>query len=195
MQTGTFRLDGFILRSQIDLLLQERVFCDRHGRYLHQHPAGDVTEFEDRLAAAMARRLQSHPSGAGPLAELAAGGADLAAAGSGVGRSSGPAVLQSHPSPFDNQVPCAAAVGAAGHACMALLGCAEVRIMVTCICLNFPCMLAGGGGAHQPGPLHELGPHGGAPRHHCHPRVLDVHGPVPQVTVEPGEGWRGLVGL
>jgi chloride channel 7 len=72
--TGRYRLDGFIMRSQVELLLQQGVHCDQHGRYLHQPP--DVPAFEQRVAAVMANRLQHHPSG-GPayfkeLAEAAA---------------------------------------------------------------------------------------------------------------------------
>lgn len=72
--TGRYRLDGFVMRSQVELLLQQGVHCDQHGRYLHQPP--DVPAFEQRVAAVMANRLQHHPSG-GPayfkeLAEAAA---------------------------------------------------------------------------------------------------------------------------
>jgi chloride channel 7 len=102
--TGRYRLDGFIMRSQVELLLQQGVHCDQHGRYLHQPP--DVPAFEQRVAAAMANRLQHHPSGRSSMLQ------QLAAASSGQeaeallasSSSSGLAALAKHPSPFDNQV-------------------------------------------------------------------------------------------
>ncbi|PRW45494.1 family transporter: chloride ion channel [Chlorella sorokiniana] len=118
-RAGSFRLDGFIMRSQVELLLQERVHCDRHGRYLQAPPQGlDVLAWEDRLATAMAAQLQRYSnSSAGNLLRLASRGvADPAAAEGGGGGGSGAlrrtgsmgssgsaALLADHPSPFDNQ--------------------------------------------------------------------------------------------
>lgn len=104
-QAGTFRLDGFIMRSQVELLLQQNVFCDQHGRYLHQPRS--VEGFERQVAAAMAARLQHHPSG-GPsllraLAECAANGSSQPGLLTLAGGSAGSAALAEHPSPFDNQ--------------------------------------------------------------------------------------------
>ncbi|PSC71767.1 family transporter: chloride ion channel [Micractinium conductrix] len=114
-QTRTFRLDGLILRSQVELLLAApQVHCDAHGRPLYPQHAQRA---EERIAAAMAARLGERPSGGtlggtGAVAAAAAaaangnsfdggsGGPDLRAAGSG---SSPVAPLAAHPSPFDNQ--------------------------------------------------------------------------------------------
>lgn len=47
------RLSGFILRSQLLILLGEQVFCDEEGDYL-SHPSGmEQEEYEDRLDALM----------------------------------------------------------------------------------------------------------------------------------------------
>ena len=61
--SGACRLDGFVLRSQIELLLHHRAYCDKDGRYLHLGQAADVDGFEEALAGAMAARLRHHPSG------------------------------------------------------------------------------------------------------------------------------------
>ena len=98
-QTGTFRLDGFILRDQVGLLLAERVYCDKHGRYLQPPPQGeDAASYEARLARAMATRLQRRDSSAPLLAAL--GARELR---SQVSAGAAAAALAAHPSPFDNQ--------------------------------------------------------------------------------------------
>ena len=116
-QAGSFRTDGFIMRSQVELLLRERVHCDRHGRYLQAPPQGlDTLEWEDRLATAMAAQLQRHSNcSTGGLLRLASrgmagtGGED-GSSGSALGRpgsmgsSGSAALLADNPSPFDNQV-------------------------------------------------------------------------------------------
>lgn len=103
------------MRSQVELLLQQNVFCDQHGRYLHQPRS--VEGFERQVAAAMAARLQHHPSG-GPsllraLAECAANGSSQPGLLTLAGGSAGSAALAEHPSPFDNQ---ASLIWAAAHA-------------------------------------------------------------------------------
>lgn len=104
------------MRSQVELLLRERVHCDRHGRYLQPPPQGlDVSQWEDRLAGAMAAQLQRHSNcSSGSLLRLASRGvADAEAEGGGGGELGRPgsldgsgsaALLADNPSPFDNQV-------------------------------------------------------------------------------------------
>lgn len=103
-QTGAFRVDGLVMRSQIELLLQHRVYCDRHGRYLQPPPPGlDTAAWERRLAAAMTGTLQ-HAVSIGALRTLRSGGAtssDLLAPHAG---GSGHEAFSARPSPFDNQV-------------------------------------------------------------------------------------------
>lgn len=106
------------MRSQVELLLRERVHCDRHGRYLQPPPQGlDTVEWEDRLATAMAAQLQRYAnSSTGSLLRLASrgtaeggvhggggGGSALGRPG-GLGSSGSAGLLANHPSPFDNQV-------------------------------------------------------------------------------------------
>lgn len=99
------------MRSQVELLLRERVHCDRHGRYLQPPPPGlDTVQWEERLASAMALQLQRHMSSSGGLLRLASRGGGEAPGGgggpagqpSGLG-GSGMAALLANPSPFDNQ--------------------------------------------------------------------------------------------
>lgn len=106
-QTRTFRLEGLVMRSQIELLLREQAYCDAHGRYLRPPPTvgGDVDAYEDALAAAMTHRLEHRPSG-GPLLGLGGGGGSGSGADllEGLRGSGGPAEFERRPSPFDNQV-------------------------------------------------------------------------------------------
>ncbi|KAL4447790.1 hypothetical protein ABPG75_005009 [Micractinium tetrahymenae] len=77
-RAGTFRADGFIVRSQLEMLLAApQAYCDAHGRYLLAPP--DVDAFEEELAAAMAYRL-AHVASEGQLAAL---GSPAGAANSG----------------------------------------------------------------------------------------------------------------
>lgn len=102
VQAGTFRLDGFILRSQLQLLLDERVYCDQHGRYLDL--PSSVEEYEQQLAAAMATRLRRHPSGSlTVLRDQAACATVSSSQHSANGSATTLAALSQHPSPFDNQ--------------------------------------------------------------------------------------------
>lgn len=124
------------MRSQVELLLRERVHCDRHGRYLQPPPRGlDVLEWEDRLASAMAAQLQRHSNcSSGSLLRLASrgmvdaeaegGGGGGGGAGSELGRpgslggSGSAALLADNPSPFDNQVGTAELAGPVSHMAM-----------------------------------------------------------------------------
>ncbi|KAL4442514.1 hypothetical protein ABPG77_005098 [Micractinium sp. CCAP 211/92] len=78
-EAGKFRADGFIMRSQLEMLLAAPdAYCDAHGRYLHAPP--DIDAFEEGLAAAMAYRL-AHASSEGQLAGLGSPAGAAAAAG------------------------------------------------------------------------------------------------------------------
>lgn len=46
--TSTPCLVGFILRSQLLILLAERAYCDSYGSYIHSR-MGSITEYEDKL--------------------------------------------------------------------------------------------------------------------------------------------------
>lgn len=116
--SGSFRADGFIVRSQLEMLLATpEAYCDAHGRYLCT-PA-DTGAFEEGLAAAMAYRL-AHVSSQGQLAVPcsaagAAGGSPEVAAlrrpllaarrglYGGLGAAGGP-VPPAPPSPFEQPV-------------------------------------------------------------------------------------------
>jgi len=50
--TSNPSLVGFILRSQLLILLAERAYCNAHGDYLH-HGIDSVTEYEDKLNTMM----------------------------------------------------------------------------------------------------------------------------------------------
>ena len=72
------RLEGFILRTQLLVLLQERAFCDAAGQYLHPPP--DPPQFESYLNLLM---MQAENSCDG-----LAGGAEMAIAVDPLGRTS-----------------------------------------------------------------------------------------------------------
>ncbi|PSC76029.1 chloride Carrier Channel family isoform A [Micractinium conductrix] len=60
--TGLGRLDGFILRSQLLVLLRHRAYCDAQGRYLHV-PAAAAPQLEQRLSLLMQERTRRTSSG------------------------------------------------------------------------------------------------------------------------------------
>jgi chloride channel 7 len=62
------RLDGFILRTQLLVLLQERAFCDMNGNYLL--PPEDINHFESTLDSLM-HATECSCDGLGGAAELA----------------------------------------------------------------------------------------------------------------------------
>lgn len=171
--SGACRLDGFVLRSQIELLLHHRAYCDKDGRYLHLGQPADVDGFEEALAGAMAARLRHHPSD-GPLLGLGAGGG-----GQGLLLATSSSSSNLRPSPFDNQV---SVCLCAWVACFSSVACLLSHPFLNCAPLCLPPRLpAGRHTPHQPRPVPQPGAHDCPPGHSCHPRARHVCQPVPQV--------------